>query len=296
MLCNRTMDMEKEFPRSTASFNELARIFSYNRAHSLDIRDEGEKVEDGIIIHDVSYAGFAQERIPAFLVEPLGEGTRAGIVFVHPGPGNRSTFLDEAKQLAGKGASCLLINAPRSDGSRFASRVMVSSDEELRSWYIQMVVDFYRSVDLLTTSPQVDAHRIGYVGHSFGALFGGILAGVDTRITSFVLTAGVGSFTDVALLNIPSLAGERLKKFRAVMDPVDPIHYFGHAPPSAIFFQFGTDDTFFTRQKFLDFFDAAGNPKLISWYEADHYLNSTARRDRCEWLSTRLNLSLETPV
>ena len=290
------MDMDKEFPRSTASFNELARIFSYDRALSPDIRKAAKKYEDGITILDISYAGFAQERIKAFLVEPLGEGTRAGIVFVHPGPGNRSTFLDEAKQLARRGASCLLIDAPWSDGARFANRAMVSSDEELRSWYIQMVVDFCRAVDLLTISSHIDAYRIGYVGHSFGALFGGILAGVDTRISSFVLMAGVGSFTDVSLLNIPSLSGERLKKFRAVMDPVDPIHYLGHAPPSAIFFQFGTKDTSFTRQKFLDFFNAAGNPKLIRWYEADHYLDTAARRDRCEWLSIRLCLSMKTPL
>ena len=253
MRYNRKMDMEKEFPRSTVSFNELARIFSYDRALSLDVREASKEDEDGIIIHDISFAGFAQVRIQAFLVEPLGEGSRAGIVFVHPGPGNRSTFLDEAKQLAGGGVSCLLIDAPWSDGARFASRVMTLSDEELRSWYIRMVIDFCRSIDLLTTTPHVDAHRIGFVGHSFGALFGGILSGVDARISSFVLMAGVGSFTDIALLNIPSLAGERLKKFQAVMDPVDPIHYLGHAPPSAVFFQFGMNDTFFTRQKFLDF-------------------------------------------
>jgi len=285
--------MEKEFPRSTASFNELARIFSYDRTLSLDARVAGKKDEDGITIHDISYAGFAQERIDAFLVEPLGERPRAGIVFVHPGPGNRSTFLDEAKQLAGRGASCLLVDAPWSDSARFASRVMTLSDQELRSWYIRMVIDFCRSVDLLTTSSYVDAHRIGYVGHSFGALFGGILAGIDARISFVVLMAGVGSFTDVALLNIPSLAGERLKKFQAVMDPVDPIHYLRHAPPSAVFFQFGMNDTFFTRQKFLDFFNAAGDPKLIRWYETDHYLDTTARKDRVEWLSIKLNLILK---
>ena len=285
------MGMEKEFPRSTAPLNELARIFSYNRALSLDVREAGKEVEDGITIHDISYAGFAQERIEAFLVEPLREDARAGIVFVHPGPGNRSTFLDEAKQLAGMGASCLLIDAPWSDGARFGSRAITSAPEELRSWYIRMAVDLRRSLDILETLCHIDTGRIGFVGHSFGALFGGILAGVETRITSSVLMAGVGSFTDVAVLNIPDLQGEQLETFRAVMDPIDLIHYIGHSPPSSLFFQFGRNDTFFPRQKFLDFSGAVRDPKRVRWYDTDHYLDAAARIDRREWLGNRLRLA-----
>ena len=287
------MDMEKVFPRSTASWNELARIFAYDRTLSADVREAGIENEDGIIIHDISYAGFSQERIQAFLVEPPGGGPRAGIVFVHPGPENRSTFLDEAKHMARRGASCLLIDAPWSDGGRFGSRAIASSPVELRSWYIQMAVDLRRSLDILETVPPRETGRIGFVGHSFGALFGGILAGVEKRITSSVLMAGVGSFSDVAMLNIPDLQGGPPVTLREAMDPIDPIHYIGHAPPSAVFFQFGTNDTFFTRQKFLDFSHAAGEPKLIRWYEADHYLDTTARNDRIEWLTINLNLSLK---
>jgi len=77
--------------------------------------------------------------------------------------------------MARRGASCLLIDAPRSDGGRFGSRAMASSPAELRSWYIQMEVDLRRSLDILETVPPRETGRIGFGGHSFGALFGGIL-------------------------------------------------------------------------------------------------------------------------
>jgi hypothetical protein len=53
------MNMENVFPRSTASWNELARIFAYDRTLSPDVREAGIENEDGIIIHDISYAGFS---------------------------------------------------------------------------------------------------------------------------------------------------------------------------------------------------------------------------------------------
>lgn len=170
--------------------------------------------------------------------------------------------------------TCLHIEAPWSDGARFGSRAMGSSPEDLRSWYIQIVIVLRRSLDLLETFPRIDKKRIGFVVHSFGALFGGILAGIETRISSSVLMAGAGSFTDVAMLNLPDLKGAPLEKFRDVMDPIDPIHYIGRAPPSSLFFQFGRDDLFYSWQKFEDFSNVARDPKLVRWYDADHYLDA----------------------
>jgi hypothetical protein len=114
--------MVTTFPHSTGSFDTLARIFSYDRTIPPDLRNAGQKSEGGITIHDISWTGLAQDRIKAFLVTPSGTGSVAGIVFVHPGPGDRSTFLGEARELAGMGAACLLIDAPWSDSAGFGRR------------------------------------------------------------------------------------------------------------------------------------------------------------------------------
>jgi hypothetical protein len=126
-----------------------------------------------------------------------------------------------------------------------------------------------------------------------GALFGGMLSEMDKRIKACVLMAGVGSFTDVAQLNMPSLAGSELERYKTIMGPIDPIRHIKNAAPTALFFQFGLHDAFFPRQKFLDYYSAASEPKLIRWYDADHYtLNEVGRSDRIKWLKECLLLQL----
>jgi len=130
--------------------------------------------------------------------------------------------------------------------------------------------------------------RVGFVGHSFGALFGGILSGLEERIDAYVLMAGVGSFTDVALMNIPDLKVETLEQFKKTMDPIDTVHYISHASPSNLFF--GIQDTFYSKEKFMDFYNAGSTLKSIKWYKSNHYLNEEAYTDQIKWLVTQLGL------
>jgi len=263
---------------------DLTETFSYNRNAPLNKEEAGRDYHSETSVHDISYAGSKGERIRAYLVAPAGEGPFPGIIFVHPGPGNRSSFLDEAMTLARANAVCLLIDAPWAKGSEFGKRAS-GRPEDVRDWFIEIAIDLRRAIDLIISLPDVDKNRIAYVGHSMGALFGGILAGVDRRIKLCVLMAGVGSFTDVAQLNMPSLGGEVLERYKTIMEPIDPIVCIKNAAPSALFFQFGRMDAFFPRQKFLDYYEAASEPKSIQWYDADHYsINEVGRPDRIKWL------------
>ncbi|MEI8332072.1 MAG: hypothetical protein WCF90_10575, partial [Methanomicrobiales archaeon] len=107
------------FPDTTGPFDRLALIFSYDHTLPLDCRETGKKTDAGITVRDISWAGLAQERILAYIVETARTGPEVGIVFGHAGPGDRSTFLDEARELAGSRAACLLVEAKWSDGPRF---------------------------------------------------------------------------------------------------------------------------------------------------------------------------------
>ena len=260
--------------------------FSYNQTAPLNKEEEDAGIEcrDGISVHDISYAGIKGERIRAYLVVPPGIGPFAAVIFVHPGPGSRSSFLDEAITLAKADAACLLIDAPWANGPEFGKRAS-GRPEDVRDWFIEIAIDLRRAVDLISSLPNVDLNRVAYVGHSLGALFGGILSGVDKRIKASVLMAGVGSFTDVALLNMPNLAGGQLEKYKTIMEPIDPLRYIKNAAPNALLFQFGLQDLFFPRQKFLEYYEAGSVPKSIQWYNADHYgLNVEGRSDRIDWL------------
>ena len=242
-----------------------------------------------IAIHDIAYDGVSQEKIRAYLVEPYGEGPFAGVIYVHPSPGNRETFLEEAVEMAEKNnIASLVIEAPWAS-DEYVPKLMELFHGGLREWYSQIVIDLKRGIDLLASFSWVDSKRLGYVGHSFGALFGGILVGIDSRIKTYILMAGVGSFTDVALLNMPDLAGEELENFSKMMDPIDPIHYITQASSASLFFQFGRQDDFYPEKRFLEYYELAGGQKKMEWYDADHYLNEDALNDRIDWLVLKLN-------
>lgn len=271
---------------------QMDETFSYNQKIPLNQEEVGIEYRNDVSVHDISYAGLREGRIRAYLVVPAGEGPFPGIIFVHPGPGNRSSFLDEAITLAKANATCLLIDAPWANGEEFGKRAS-GLPEDVRDWFMEIAGDLQRAVDLITSRPYVDRNHIAYVGHSMGALFGGMLSEVDKRIKACVLMAGVGSFTDVAQLNMPSLAGSELERYKTIMEPIDPIRHIINAAPTALFFQFGLRDTFFPRQKFLDYYGAASEPKSIRWYDADHYtLNEVGRSDRIKWLKECLLLQL----
>ena len=157
--------------------------------------------------------------------------------------------------------------------------------------HLRTAKDLRRAIDLLGARPEVAGERMAFVGHSFGALFGGILAGVEERLRTCVLMAGVGSFTDVAAMNLPQLRGPALDHYREVLAPIDPAYYVQFAAPAPLLFQFGLKDRSYPRERMVEFAAAGSEPKAVKWYCADHYLpDPDARQDRLEWLRAHLDL------
>jgi dienelactone hydrolase len=108
----------------------------------------------------------------------------------------RTEFLSEALLLAKRGAISLTIDAP-DNRPDIASYRFVADPEAEREGYIQLVCDLRRGLDVLVARKDVDPKRIGYVGHSLGATWGGALAGVETRFAGYVLMGGLPRLTDV---------------------------------------------------------------------------------------------------
>ncbi len=76
-----------------------------------------------------------------------------------------------------------------------------------------------------------------------------------------------------------------------MMKTVDPIIQITRAKPANMLFQFANSDEHITRAEAMAFYDAAGQPKEIKWYEAKHELKvDAARSDRREWLTRQLGL------
>lgn len=285
-------------------FEELLRQYDYDAKAPPDVREVGRQSRPGgVTVIDLTYASPRGGRVPAYLVVPRGRGPFAGVLFGHwmmsGSPlRNRREFLEEAVVLARAGAVSLLIDAP------YVRPGFVMEKEEMR-WAVQSsevarqaALDFRRGIDLLLARGDVDPKRIAYVGHSFHAHVGAILSGVEKRIGSFVLMAGV--YSDEEFVFDPENAGMLALRRRVGDDALrayfrdyawdDPVHFVGRSTPAAVFLQYGRQDKPLTEKMARRSFELFGEPKRIAFYDAGHALDAAARRERVEWLAGRLSL------
>ena len=267
-------------PSDFEGIEDLIPLFNYDADADRDL-DLGQ---ESVQIQDISYISPMGGRVTGFLVVPPGEGPFAGIIYMHGAQGSRSSFLDEAVRMAELGAVSLLIDGLPSRPEPWRRESAVADLTLYRSIQIQTTIDLRCGVEVLLSLPDVDASRLGFVGHGYGAILGSLLAGVEHRIKAYVLMAGYPRFSDALP---PEL---RTEQFTETMDPIDPIHYIGNAAPSALFFQYGFDDESLPPDLALNFIDYAREPRLVKFYETGHMLNYQAFLDRAEWMTTQLGL------
>lgn len=285
-------------------FEELVRQFDYDAKAPLDVKEAGREKRRGATVIDLTYASPRGGRVPAYMVLPEGRGPFAAVLFGHwmmdgSPMRNRREFLEEAVVLARAGAVSLLIDAPYVRPGfvpeKEEMRQAVQSSEVAR----QQVIDFRRGLDLLLSRRDVDPKRVAYVGHSFDAHVGSILAAVEKRVGSFVLMAG--AYADEEYVFDPANKSMLEMRRRVGDDEIirayfrdyawdDPVHFVGHSAPAAVFLQYGRRDAPITEAMARRDFARFAEPKRIGFYDAGHELDAVARRERAEWLARRLSL------
>jgi cephalosporin-C deacetylase-like acetyl esterase len=285
-------------------FDDLVRQFDYDRNAPLNLREDKKEERDGVSVIELSYDSPRGGRVPATLVVPSGKGPFAGILFGHwmmPRSSfrNRKEFLDEAILLARSGAVSLLTDAPMVRPGFLPEKEGLKGEIQNAEASRQQVIDFRRGLDLLLARGVVDPARIAFVGHSYNAHTGGILSGVEKRIGSFVLMAGVFAdeeyiFESTALdvTQFRQKNGDKtLRDFFQQYAFDDPVHFIGQSAPASVFLQFGKDDQGIPEKTARGYFARFAEPKKIAFYKAGHALNREAREERIEWLAERLKLS-----
>lgn len=255
----------------------------------------------GYSIYDINYESPFNGQVPAFLFIPDKGGSFPAVIFMHPSQGNRKTFFHEAQLLATKGYISLLIEAPifggygQTDGpdrKKFTKTIEALADIQK---YIHTVMDIRMGVTLLSKLTIVDETRMAFVGHGFGASWGGVISGIDSLIKTFVLISGYGEASEWQLTSEHPIAAiirsflppERFEYFISSLRKLDAIHYVKNAAPASILFQFAKNDEFIERGHAATFYSAASSPKRINWYDTDHLFTNCkeALLDRQEWLS-----------
>ncbi|MFS0557728.1 alpha/beta hydrolase [Brevibacillus sp. 179-C9.3 HS] len=283
-------------------------MFEYDRSLPLGFEESSSIKKDGYTIKDVLYVSPLGGSVPAYLVVPNVEAQPfPAVIFMHPGQGNRATFLPEAEALASQGVLSLLIDAPAnrnplpedlSEEQKVA--LLVEGIVDVQN-YIQIVVDLRRGIDLLSTLENVDMNRLLYVGHSLGATWGGVLSGVEKRIKAYVLMAGFSRVSEwhktsehpFAAFIRHQLPRERFDTFLSKLESLDAVHSIKNASYASLFFQFVQNDEFVSKQQAERYYDAASSPKEVAWYETDHLFTNcdTAYQDRTQWIHRELAIT-----
>jgi hypothetical protein len=291
-----------EYPK--VSYPDLLPRFDYDSHAGLAMRETDVHKRGDIRLIELNYAGASGDRVPAYLLIPPGGGPFPAIIWGHwlmkGSPlANKDEFLEEAVALARSGVVSLLIDAPQARNDWVEAKGgLLESVKQQSEAAAHQVTDLRRGIDLLYGRHDVDRKRIAYVGHSWDAHAGAILAGVEIRIGSYVLMASGYSDEEEAFA---SKDPERMAQIKQVgEDNVhnyfreyawdDPAYFLGHTDRESIFLQFASGDPISKEmaQKYLDRFSA--KDKKMEFYNAPHALNAAARLDRDRWLQKHLGI------
>lgn len=260
---------------------------------SPDVQEAGRDVRDGLTIVDLTYAAPHGSHVPAYLIIPERQRPVPGLLFMHPGGLDRRSFLEEAGLFAQGGAVCLLPDAPY---VRRQNPPVYRFTQDDHREFSQAVAELQSGIDLLQARPEVTPARIGFIGFSYGAVVGALLAGIETRIRGYILWSCVARLGDTLRGLGTLLPAAELNAYLGMMAPLDPIKHVGQASPAAMLFQAGRADKSMPEVEAQAMYEAAGHPKQLLWYEAGHALNGKARQDRYEWMQRQVCLDLPSPA
>jgi dienelactone hydrolase len=285
---------------------DAATLTAYDPGLPLDEREEAEpRQEDGATVHDVSWASPFGGRVSAWLVVPEGDGPFAGLVYLHGSETWRDDFLDEAIAMAHGGAVSLVVDAPfaRMGDDRHYALADFADPEDERAMTAQAIVDVRRAFDVLSARDDVDPERLGFVGHSWGASLGVVLAAVDPRPTSLVLIAGRPSWTgfladadeEWVARERERLSAEEWDRYLRLMAALDAMAEIGNVDSTRLYLQYGTADDVVPVDVSAELIDAADGARA-DLYDAGHALDDAATADRAAWLVERLGLATIPPA
>ncbi len=285
--------------RAEPAAENPAAMFSYDSSAPLNVRSEEPEQAEGSSVTALSYSG-SMGPVSATLVTPARKGKYSAVIFAAD-YGRRDEFLPEALLLARASPPIvsLLIDAPpeRPVGWRRSFNSVSDSDND-RDIHIEAVMDIRRGIDLLAARSDIDASRIAYVGHGYGANWGAILSGIEPRVRAFVLVAGFPSFAELMESDDPDMANmrfsmgsERFSSYRASISAVDPERFTRLWLGAPILFQFGRFDRFVPRGAAERLTRLIARPQKVVFYDAGHSVNDPrAMADRAEFLARWLRV------
>lgn len=271
-------------------------VFDYDSDLPVVITQDRRTNSTSTVIRHVTFTSPRGGDVSATIFNPEGRQPRAGVILLHGLPGSKSDMSRAARTFACAEATSITIDAPFARWeNRFREPLTWTVQD--RDEQIQLIVDLRRAVDVLLI--EIESGPIGYLGISYGAAMGGLLAGVEDRIDAFALIVGDGGlvahFTDDQ--GQPSgplgeLSEDQAREWLAAMKPVEPALFIVDATAPILFLN-GREDPQVTEADASAYHRAAGPNHEVIWYDEGHGLNEDAWYKQIRWLAERLQLDAD---
>ena len=231
--------------------------------HKAPLKAAAKIVEraEGFTKYRVEFNGIEGDRVPGHLYLPKEIHGPVPAVLVQHGIGDKKHakyIVECCRMLTARGIIALAIDAPERGERKGPDKngPTMWNLPAVRRWFQQHCGDYSRALDYLTTRPDVDTRRLGYVGFSWGAVTGITYAAHDDRVQAITSVVGGG------LLN---LLGKKL----------DPTHNVARITPRPLLFLNATKDQIVLRPFATALHKAAGKGAVVKWYETDHTFSDT---------------------
>ena len=276
--------------------------------------ERGERADLGDVVREkVTYAVEPGERVPAFILLPKAASTRHPAILCHhqhggefrvgkDGPAGLGSDSSQhyALELARRGYVTMVFDAlcfnERQDAAgslkdgdyeRYEAMYRIAEGKCLQGKYVW---DARRALDYLETRPEVDATRLGMIGHSLGGQETLFTTAVDTRIRAAVSSCGFGSLRTLKrdrinhnyALFVPGLANKG--DYGAVLALVAPRPFFVVArSEDPIFPKDGIEETVSTARR--AYAAVGATDRLGTFFEPGaHAFSPTMRAAAYAWL------------
>lgn len=188
-----------------------------------------------------------------------------------------------ARHLTRKGFVTAVMTLPyhmqRTPSGYLSGELMIIPDpSHLRETMRQAVLDAMRLIDWLQVQPQVASDKVGIVGISLGAIVGGLVLGVETRLQAGVLVLGGANLAHILwrsplTMNIRAelrSKGIGYEQLRQEMQSVEPLNYLRGQHGNRVLMVNGRYDLVVPREDALALRRALGEGPTL-WLNTGHY-------------------------
>jgi dienelactone hydrolase len=262
----------------------------------VEILDKAEV--NGHYREKLRFQGVAGDNVIALYHYPREATGEFPCVMVLYGIGQKMSFVDEIAEpyvQAGLGIICI------EQYGRGERKIPAEerSLKELKSFFTRisrMVVDTRRTVDFLLTRPEIDHERLVFFGISLGAMVGTSALAMEPRFCSGVLFAGGGDlprmFSGRENQGVAQFFGSSSRRMLTslLLSHIEPLNWIHQIAPRPLLFQNALHDEIIPKACTVAYYEKAGQPKEILWYDCGHEQGLTLEiilqmlRDQIIWI------------